>query len=179
MADVAKQQLFESLVTDHTYEVAWRACRRLADCREDAEDLLQESLVHAFTRLYQLRDRSRFRGWLLAIVRTRHLARLRRDKSRPQATRELPQLAAGGENPLDETIAAALARLPQPQRELLSLFYLDGLSLSETGQALGIRPQIVRQRLYRARRALRRCLDFTPADRGHPAPRGGDCRETP
>jgi len=178
MADIAKQQLFETLVTVDVYEVAWRVCRRLTRSREDAEDLLQESLVHAYTRLGQLRDQSRFRGWLLSIVRTRHLEKLRREKSRPQATCELPQLADAGAEPFDATVAAALAQLPSPQRELLSLFYLDGLSLKETGQALGIRPQIVRQRLYRARQALRRRLDCTPAVRVQPAPRGGDCHET-
>lgn len=178
MADSVQQRLFESLVTDQVYNAAWRVCRRLTASREDAEDLLQESLVHAYTRLGQLREQSRMRGWLISIVRTRHLEKLRRDQSRPQATQELPQLACAGEDPLCDTVAAALARLPEPQRELLSLFYLDGLSLKETGQVLGIRPQVVRQRLFRARQALRRRLDATPAAAGRLAPRGGDCRET-
>ena len=62
------------------------------------------------------------------------------------------------ENPLAEPIAEALARLPHAQREILSLFYLDGLNLEETGWVLGITPQVASQRLYRARRSLRRLL---------------------
>jgi len=170
---------FETALTDEAYAAAWRMCRRLARSPQDAEDLLQDGLTHAFTRFDQLRDQARFKGWLLSIIRTRHLDGLRRERSRPQATVELPDLAdASATEPLGLDTAAALARLPQSQQELLSLFYIDGLNLSETGQVLGIRPQVVRQRLYRARQALRRQLESTPATQRARRPAGGDCHET-
>jgi DNA-directed RNA polymerase specialized sigma24 family protein len=53
--------------------------------------------------------------------------------------------------------------LPAAQAELLALFYLDGLSLVETGRVLGLSPQAVGQRLHRARLALRRSLERQPA----------------
>jgi len=108
-----------------------------------------------------------------ALTENRELAALA-----PEAE-PLPDLAdASATEPLGLDTAAALARLPQSQQELLSLFYIDGLNLSETGQVLGIRPQVVRQRLYRARQALRRQLESTPATQRARRPAGGDCHET-
>lgn len=177
MAATAAQQRFENLLTSEVYQAAWRFCLRLCRSREDAQDLLQESLVRAYTRLGQLRDEVRFRAWLLSIVRRQFLDRYRRERLRPPVQSEQePQLAP--EDPLVAHIAETLTQLPAPQRELISLFYTDGLSLKETGQVLGIRPQVVRQRLYRARRALRRLLDAAPIVTTAASSRGGECRET-
>ncbi len=177
MAAVKNQQRFETLLTSEVYQAAWRYCLRLRRGREDAEDLLQESLVRAFTRLSQLRDEGRFKSWLLSIVRRRFLDRYRRERSRPPVLSE-PEPQPASEDPLAAHIAETLTRLPAPQRELISLFYIDGLSLKETGQVLGIRPQVVRQRLYRARRALRRLLDAAPIVTTTASSRGGECHET-
>jgi DNA-directed RNA polymerase specialized sigma24 family protein len=69
----------------------------------------------------------------------------------------LPATVSGGsEDPRGELMLAALSQLPWAQKELLSLFYLEGLSLNETGQVLRLAPRVVRKRLFRARKALRR-----------------------
>jgi RNA polymerase sigma-70 factor (ECF subfamily) len=126
--------------------------------------LLQESLAHAFVKLDQLEDLERFTPWLMAIVRTQFLNQLR--KARPAQADEYwleVATASPGEHPLAETLADALARLPRKQREILGLFYLDGLSQQETGQVLGLKPEVVGQRLHRARGALKRVLAKYPA----------------
>lgn len=168
---------FEQALSPEVYQAAWRYALRLSTRREDAEDLLQESLAKAYSRFSQLRDASRFKGWLFSIVRSTHLDRLRRERARPPETAELPQLAAHETDPLTRDIAEALALLPQPQHELLSLFYIDGLNLNETGQVLGIRSRAVRQRLYRARQALRKQLDSIPAVECATVPGGGNYHE--
>jgi RNA polymerase sigma-70 factor (ECF subfamily) len=66
--------------------------------------------------------------------------------------------AAAQADPLAEIVAASLTHLPLEQREILSLFYLDGLNLTECGQVLRISGGAVRSRLYRARGAMRREL---------------------
>ncbi len=147
------------MVSEPVYQAAWRFAYSLAGSRADAEDLLQDALIRAFRGLDSLRDETRITGWLFSIVRTVYLDRLRWERSRPQAFAEPPPyLAAQDADPLSPAVAEALARLPRVQQQLLALFYLEGLSLTETGQALGIRPQAVRQRLFRARNALRREL---------------------
>lgn len=175
---MTRQQRFETALDAEVYAAAWAYARRLAGCREDAEDLLQESLVHAFRRLDQLRDMGRFKGWLLSIVRTQFLTWRRRSLARPPVTAELPQLGTMDPDPLAGRLSEALARLPEYQREVLSLFHLDGLSLEETAQVAGCGVQAIRQRLYRARRALRRQLSAIPEPIGIAVPVGGDYRET-
>jgi RNA polymerase sigma-70 factor (ECF subfamily) len=152
---------FEAALTAEIYGMAWRYAWRLAaagrgGCREEAEDLLQEALTHAWRQFGQLRERSQFKAWLLSIVRTRHLDRLRAQRRRPQVIGEPPPELRGADHDSPATeIGAALALLPAGERELLTLFYCEGLSLEETGLTLKLSARVVRQRLYRARQALR------------------------
>ena len=179
MSSLSRQQRFEAVLDSQSYEAAWRYARRLTDRREDAEDLLQTALVHAYRRLDQLRDQTRFKGWLMSIVRTQFLTWRRSQLARPRFQDELPETRAEEPDPLAEQLAEVMVQLPEPQREILSLFYIDGLNLEETGQVLDIEPQAVRQRLYRARQALRRKLESSPAGTVLAvASGGGECHET-
>jgi RNA polymerase sigma-70 factor (ECF subfamily) len=152
---------FEALLDETAYEAAWRFAYRLASAREDAEDLLQEALAHAYCRLDQLRDPGRFRAWLFSILRSKYLRRLeqgRRLRVTPLAgtfNDEGPAATGLGGVEASPELQAALAALPAAWREVLLLHYLDGLSLAEVGQALAIGPRAAKQRLYRARNALR------------------------
>lgn len=155
---------FEAALSEEVYSAAWRYAWRLAaagrgGCRQDAEDLLQEALTQAWRQFGQLRERGQFKAWLLSILRTRFLNRLRTARRRPLVDGEPPTELAGPDGPVDPQqleAQAALAQLPAGERELLSLFYLEGLSLEETGLAAGLSAKVVRQRLYRARQSLRR-----------------------
>ena len=155
---------FEQALTADAYQSAWRYAWRLAGNREDAEDLLQESLVSALKAFGQLRDPGSFKSWLLAIVRRQHLVHLRRRHSGiaaltgrlGDAEETVPDYRAVDDgDPLTEQLALALERLPAAQRELVALFYFEGLSLRETARVLGTTPNAVTQRLHRARTALR------------------------
>lgn len=167
MTNDARRERFEQLLTDEAYSLAWRYSCRLCTAgavvlREDAEDLLQESLAHAYRHLHQLREPASFKGWLLSIIRTQLINRRRAARGSWLSVEDLPELADGAAtsagDPLAGEMLAALTQLPVAQRELLSLFYIEGLSLKETGQVLRIAPRVVRQRLLRAREALRRRL---------------------
>ena len=179
MSSLTRQKRFEAALDTQSYEAAWRYARRLMDRREDAEDLLQTALVQAFRRHDQLRDPDRFKGWLLSIVRTQFLSWRRSQLSRPRVQDVLPVTCATEPDPLAEQLAEVMVQLPEPQREILSLFYLDGLNLEETGQVLDVEPQAVRQRLYRARQALRRKLESSPETLAQAVVSGGgECHET-
>ena len=181
MGDANQQTRFEALLTAETYRAAWRYALRLSATREDAEDLLQETLVQAHSKLGSLHDTAKFKGWLLSILRRRFLSKLRHDHARPRAG-ELPlQLQGAQLDPLAADLAAALASLPEPQRELLSLYYIDGLSLKEVGQVLKLKPGAVGQRLFRARQALRNLISMPDGIAVHSTaqwhPAGGGCHE--
>jgi RNA polymerase sigma-70 factor (ECF subfamily) len=164
MTDAARRESFENLLTEQVHALAWRYCQRLSvqagGGRADAEDLLQEALTRAFLRLSTLRDESRFTGWLLAIVRRRHLSRLKTRRADPLLAGDMSAdsgfTAAYEPHSAEAQLALeALARLPDGPRELLALTCLDGLSPNEAAAVLGIAPRAVRMRLTRARKMLR------------------------
>ncbi len=170
MRDPQRQERFERLLTQEVYRAAWNYSWRLCNRREDAEDLLQEALVHGLRKLDQLKEEATFKSWLLSIVRTRFLNGLRAQKARPQTVEEMPHLggkAGPGSGGLSPELLTAMLKLPASQREILEMYYMDGLSMEETGQVLGIASSVVRQRLFRARRAIRKLLsDAVGAEQG-------------
>jgi RNA polymerase sigma-70 factor, ECF subfamily len=148
-------QRFEDALRAGAYQAAWRYCCRLTTSYEDAQDLLQDSVGHAYRRFGALRDAGRFKAWLLAIVRSRFLSQLRSRKLTVPLEEELLGQIETGEGGDDEVLAH-LRLLPPAQREALELFYIEGLSLAELGSVLGIPAVAARHRLHRAREALRR-----------------------
>lgn len=157
---------FERALTPQVYQRAWRYACWLSRTREQAEDLLQESLVKALRCFGQLQSTASFKSWLLKIVRNTHLMQQRSRTSGISAiTGELSREAAlvdlstqPDAQPLADELASALERLPEPQQELLALFYFEDLSLKEIARVLDTTPNAALQRLHRARRALRRLM---------------------
>jgi RNA polymerase sigma factor (sigma-70 family) len=133
----------------------------LARCHDPAlaEDLAQEAFVAAWRDLDRLRDVDRVGSWVAGIARNLASnavrARGRRQEPEPPHT-EVP-------TPHDEALVRedrellgrALADVPEAHRETLVLFYLEGESISDIATALGIREDLVKQRLSRGRKALR------------------------
>lgn len=157
-----QNERFERLLASEVYACAWGYARRLTlqagGGRQDAEDLLQDALGLAWRALPGLRDELRFKAWLLAIIRRRHLS-TRKSKRIEQPLDDLAPLPAPDADPQARDLLEALGRMPQGPRELLSLFYLHGLSMQETAQVLGLRPGAIHMRLARAREDLRRALE--------------------
>jgi RNA polymerase sigma-70 factor, ECF subfamily len=174
-------QRFTRLLDSAVYEVAWRYACRLAQSHADAQDLLQDALAHAAVRLGQLRDDDAFRGWLLSIVRTRHLmavrARSRMEQAGARLREESTTAAAwsieAAPDPRGEALAAALRQLPLEQRQLLCLHYLDGVEARELAQVYGISRAALEQRLHRARLEVRRILALSEPARADLAPEEG------
>ncbi|MCP4446758.1 MAG: RNA polymerase sigma factor [Myxococcales bacterium] len=130
------------------------------------EDLVQEAMVTAWTRLHDLSDPSAFRLWLAGIVRNtvRYWRRhQRRHAPRAQAGMDvLSQLESTAPSPLDEAqrqqdwqhTSNALQALPDKYREPLVLYYSLGESHAEVADALGLTEASARQRVHRARKKL-------------------------
>ena len=156
---------FEELLTQECLGIAWRYCCRLVRTRQDAEDLLQESLAHAFTRLHQLNDTGSFKSWLMSIVRSRFLMQYRRktadklivDKDSTDTSYTIADRSSlRNDDPRSDLTLAALGQLPDGQRQILELFYIEELTLAETARVLRVSQGAVQQRLFRARGALKR-----------------------
>ena len=94
----------------------------------DAEDVVQDALVHAWQRLWTLRRPESFAAWMRRIVSRRCLTRVRRQK--PQQERN--EIAIGGPSPGDRVDAARLlATLAPRQRAALYLTWIDQPALYE------------------------------------------------
>src|SRR5580704_1426085 len=128
-----------------------------------SEDVAQETFISAWKSLSGLRDASKLAGWLCQIAR-RRLA----DASRKAPNKEISfgQAFAPGQEPVapvnealtaeeSEVLWRTLARLPQPYRETLVLFYRQEQSTAQVAAAMDTTEASVRQRLTRGRQMLR------------------------
>jgi RNA polymerase sigma-70 factor, ECF subfamily len=147
--------------------------------REDAEEAVQQAMLHIFTRLNQLAERDKFRAWAMRVVENeaKMLRRKRRehlyeamdalaeanDDAKPVRPR---QFADWRELPSDvveqkevrEAIAKALAELPEIYREVFVLRDMQHLDTDETANILGLGESAVKTRLHRARLIMRESL---------------------
>jgi RNA polymerase sigma-70 factor (ECF subfamily) len=157
----------------------------------DAEDVVQESFVKAYSALDRFREGSSFRPWLLQIVanETRNLHRSAgRRSAREQSAwaRTEPLLAA---NELDDPVFAALsherraqlvdglARLSPAHRQVVTCRYLLDLDESETATVLSCSRGTVKSRLHRALRRLSEELTASMAPSGPGLPLRTDGEE--
>ena len=159
MLDADIRRRFDLLLTDGIYSLAWRFCARLCNTREDAEDLLQDSLLQALRRLDSLREDDAFRSWLLSIVHRRFLDRCRRLDSRRRTLEGMQEAWHRDSHSASENhLWSVLHSLPDQNREIICLFYMEGLSTDEIALVTGLSGSAVRLRLMRGRRVLRERL---------------------
>jgi RNA polymerase sigma-70 factor (ECF subfamily) len=159
------QPAYEELVRMHS-DIAVRVAFVAGVDPAEADDAVQDAFVKAYRALGRFRSGSPFRPWLLAIVANEARNRRRSAGRRAQlAIRAGAMDASGGAAPSPEAAAldherrtellAALERLPEEHREVLTCRYLLDLSEAETGAALGLRPGTVKSRTSRGLERLR------------------------
>lgn len=153
---------------------------KLARSREDAEDLVSDTIVRAFDRWEQYRLGSNIRAWLFTILYHVFVSRRRRidarEVSQPDDTEGWALFEAVGEaDPegrffdsfLDESISAAIRALPEEYRAAVVLSDLYGLRYAEIAQQLGVPEGTVKSRLFRGRKQLQRKLAGYAVDMGY------------
>ena len=133
----------------------------------DAEDVTQDVLVRLHGSLHRFSGRSRFTTWLYQVTRNEasNLRRTlgRRFKLAVAITREATVDSTTPDDPADRVHAARVAALaehllhglPRRQREVFHLADLEGCSLAEVAERLGMQPVTARVHLFHARRAIR------------------------
>src|SRR2546427_106934 len=144
--------------------LAYRVARGVLRNTADAEDVAQEALLRAYRKFDRLRDRNRFRAWLVRISFRLALDRLRSGKRRelrdtlwsqperqpPAATAE--DLAASTE--FQAHLESALAELQKKLRLVLLLAAMEGHTIDEIAAMLGISAGTVKSRIFYARKQL-------------------------
>jgi RNA polymerase sigma-70 factor (ECF subfamily) len=141
-----------------------RFARALVGHPERADDLVQDTLERALTRIDSYTPGTNMRAWLFTILRNAHINELRRARTTatPDETLEAlsPPAPAAQEHGLAvRDLERALARLTPEMREVLLLIGLEGMSYEEAADVLGAKVGTVKSRLCRGREALRRLMD--------------------
>jgi len=144
-----------------------RYARALTGERTPADDLVQDTLERAWTKLHLLRPESDLRAWLFTIMHNVFVNQVRKRAADPTIPLdddafEIPVQAALGDMLEVRDIDIALRRLPDDQREVLLLIVLEQLSYNEIATMLGIPIGTVMSRLSRARERIRLLLGGTP-----------------
>lgn len=142
----------------------WEYAQRQAGRDDAARDIVQEVWLRVFRGIAGLRDGRKLRAWLFGIARHTWMDHLRVRYALPMDHETDPDQITADQTPEDlryeiATMRCQLARLPPIEREVLSLFYLQELSLNEVSQVLEVPMGTVKSRLFRARQLLRRELE--------------------
>jgi len=126
-----------------------------------AADAAQESLVKSYVRLGDLRSRGQFGPWLNRIARNtaRDFRKQRRAGSLPSDPPAGRAEPAGGQDELVRQAVALVGRLPDHERVVVELFYLQEMTVAQTAQTIGRSVSTVTKQLSRARRRLRQWMD--------------------
>jgi RNA polymerase sigma-70 factor, ECF subfamily len=136
-----------------------RFCTRMLGSVTDGEDLVQETLVHAFYHLPDLRAEASLRSWLFRIAHNRCIDALRRRRSSSllEEVSELPdETVSGADQELAQrTLVAIFTQLPSKERACVVLKDVLGYSLEEAAEITGSNSVAVKAALHRARQKLR------------------------
>lgn len=165
---------FESAVAPHL-DALYRTALRMARSREEAEDLVQETVLRAYRGRQQFQAGTNFRAWIFTIL-TNTFINVYRMRSREPKTVDFSEVepvyedAARnthllspedvekiGEHVGDE-VKRALNGLPSDYRIVLHLSVFEGLAYKEIAEVVGVPLGTVMSRLFRARRAMQDAL---------------------
>jgi RNA polymerase sigma-70 factor (ECF subfamily) len=169
--DEALEREFEARLTESS-TLAFRVAYGVLRHRQDAEDVAQEAFVKAHRNFRQLRDRDRFRAWLVRL--TWRLAIDRRRGERRRDARDLHSNVAQGFSPaLDAQLLAneraaqlwqAIDALPEKLRVVVILAGIQEHDLREVARLLDLPEGTVKSRMFLARQRLKEQLQWTISD---------------
>ena len=166
---------FEDLVRRYDRNV-FRIAQHITQNREDAEDVVQDAFLKAYSNLEQFQGQSKFYTWLVRIAVNEALMKLRRRRPERMVSLDeevkteedsLPrEVADWSPNPeqqynqaeLRDILTRTIQGLPASFRTVFVLRDVEGLSTEETAEAVGISVPATKSRLLRARLKLRQKL---------------------
>lgn len=167
---------FRSIMVRHNRRL-YRIARSIVRNDSEAEDIVQEAYLHAFRNLALFRGESSLATWLARITINEALGRLRRERltvgletleeQRPEAQIiPFPQSTTSGDpeqnmaqREVMRLVEQAIDSLPEIFRIVLVTRVMEGMSVEETADLLGVPAETVKTRLHRARRLLRKHLE--------------------
>lgn len=158
-----RREAFDAL-TERFQETAWRWAYNALGDAQMAQDAAQEAFLTAYQKLDQLRDPASFPAWLKRIVMT-HCSRMTRRKTPELRPIEAIEPAYGDDPAASaeareerERLMRAVRALPERERAVTEMFYIDGYSLVEIARGLELPLTTVKKRLQYARERIRETM---------------------
>lgn len=160
-------------IMQHNNRRLFRVARGILRNDGEAEDVVQETYVRAFTHLDSFRGDSSFATWLTRIAMNEALGRLRRERPQVELTSlkpgvleaqiiQFPQSLNLGDpeksmaqREIQHVVERAIDDLPEAFRIVFITRVVEGMNVEETAELLGLKPETVKTRLHRARSLLR------------------------
>jgi RNA polymerase sigma-70 factor, ECF subfamily len=158
---------FERLLVESS-TLAFRVAYGVLRQREDAEDVAQDAFIKAHRNFRRLRDRTRFRAWLVRLTWRLALDRQRTNRRRAhrdtEHSRLMPMATPGGDpavvNERVTHVWQAIDALPEKLRLPLVLFGIEGHDIAEVSRLLGLPEGTVKSRLFYARERMKESLKW-------------------
>jgi RNA polymerase sigma-70 factor, ECF subfamily len=165
--DASLEREFERRLADCptlAYRVALGVLRNTAE----AEDVAQEAMLRAYRNFHRLRDRERFRSWLVRTAWRLALDRIRaagRRERREHAAYADSQRGAGAgdvaaSHEFERHVVQALDALPEKLRLVMTLAAIEGYNTGEVARLTGLPEGTVKSRLFLARKKLAESLEW-------------------
>jgi len=168
---------FRAIMETHNRRL-YRVARAVMQDDSEAEDVVQETYLLAFSNLSKFRGDASLGTWLTRIALNEGLGRKRQQRTTvtldsietqqetsaqiiqfPTMTTDTDPERSAAQREIRKLLEAAMDDLPEPFRLVFVLRDVEDMSIEETASHLGIRPETVKTRLHRARRLLRQALD--------------------
>jgi RNA polymerase sigma-70 factor (ECF subfamily) len=161
--DLARE--FEARLADSA-SLAFRVAYSVMRQRQDAEDVAQEAFARAYRRFSQLRDRERFRAWLVRMtwrLALDHRRAAKRRTTREDAAMQLrPEFVHGESVAIEQERSArlwtAIDALPERLRLVIVLGAIEGHSVRDISVLVDAPEGTIKSRLFEAREKLRELL---------------------
>ena len=170
------QSAFRAIMEQNNRRL-YRVARAVMKDDTEAEDVVQETYLRAFFNLSKFRGESSLSTWLTRIVLNEALGRKRKQRAMmtletvetaqetsaqiiqfPAMTTETDPERSAAQHEIRKLLERAMDALPEPFRVVFVMRDVEEISIEEAAIHLGIRPETVKTRLYRARRLLRQSL---------------------
>ena len=160
-----------SRLVDRSLDRSFRLAAVMLGNRGDAEDAVEDAALRAWQHFTSLRDHDRFDAWFSRIV-----VNVCRDRLRERRGRPAP-LTFDPASPFDAIDASveraalygALARLTPDHRAVVALHYLEGLTVDQVADRLGVRAGTVKSRIHYGVCELRAAYEAALRDTGRTA----------
>ena len=165
---------FDILVEKYQKSVHALVWRKIGDFHY-AEEITQDTFLQAYEKLSTLRNPNQFAGWLYVIANRLCIDWLRKKKPAMQSLEDTPmeeieessyishlseQEQISSAERRHEIVKKLLAKLPESERTVMTLFYLGEMSMQEISKFLGVSVKAISSRLSRARKRLRQEEDL-------------------